>query len=134
MAVDRFRCPEVVLRKVVFDSSFLIAVVETPTTWYEDIIGKAGRFEPIILDCVKRELTGLARGETKRGRFARLAGELAKGFRVEKCGGLSVDDEIASFSKGAGAFVATVDGRLLARLRRLHVQTITLRSGRVELS
>ncbi len=122
------------MRKVVFDSSFLIAVVERPTTWYEDIIEKAGRFEPIILDCVKRELTGLAQGETKRGRFAKLAGELAREFRVEKCGGLSVDNEIASFSKGAAALVATVDRRLLARLRSLHVQTITLRSGRVALS
>ncbi len=122
------------MRKVVFDSSFLIAVVERPTTWYEDIIEKAGSFEPIILDCVKKELTGLAKRETKRGRFAKLAGELAKEFRVEKCGGLSVDDEIASFSKGVGALVATVDGRLLARLQRLHVQTITLRSGRVVLS
>jgi len=122
------------LRKVVFDSSFLIAVIERPTTWYEDIIEKVGKFEPVILDCVLKELTRLAQGETKRGRFARLAGELVGEFRVEKCGGLSVDDEIASFSRGAGALVAAVDGRLLARLRRLHVRTITLRSGRVALS
>jgi len=51
------------LRKVVFDSSFLMAVVETPTTWYEDIVEKVGKFEPVILDCAKAELYIHGHGE-----------------------------------------------------------------------
>ncbi len=119
------------MRKVVFDSSFLIAVVENPTTWYEDIVEKVGKFEPVILDCVRQELGNLAEGQTKKARYARLASELAREFRLARCGSLSVDDEIASYSKGEGALVATVDGMLLMRLRKLHVGTVSLKSGRV---
>ena len=123
------------MRKVVFDSSFLIAVIEKPTTWYEDAMEKVGRFEPVILDCVKRELTKLSEGQTKRARYARLALELAKEFELERCGGgLSVDDEIISYSNGASALVATVDGRLLSSLRKMRLGAITLKSGRVALA
>ena len=123
------------MRKVVFDSSFLIAVLEKPTTWYEDISEKVGRFQPVILDCVKKELTKLSEGETKRARYARLALELTKEFELEMCGGgLPVDDEITSYSKGASAFVATVDAKLLSSLRKTRVGAITLKSGRVALA
>ncbi|TLY05531.1 MAG: hypothetical protein E6K95_01610 [Thaumarchaeota archaeon] len=122
------------MRKVVFDSSFLMAVVENPTTWYEDMVEKAGKFVPVILDCAKAELDRLAQGESKRARYAALALELTKEFNLEKCGGLAVDDEIASYGKGARAIVATVDAALLTRLRRMRVDAITLRSGRVAVS
>ncbi|MDG6962113.1 MAG: hypothetical protein JRN71_06690 [Nitrososphaerota archaeon] len=43
------------LRKVIFDSSFLMAVVERPTTWFEDIVDNIGKFQPVLLDCVRDE-------------------------------------------------------------------------------
>ncbi len=119
------------MQKVVFDSSFLMAVVETPTTWYEDMVEKLGRFEPVVLDCVRDELTKVSHEETKRARYARLAMDLTKDFTGGRCGSLSVDDEIASYSRSAEALVASLDGRLLARLEKLKVGTISLRSGRV---
>ena len=122
------------MRKVVFDSSFVMAIVENPTTWYEDIVERVGKFEPVILDCAKSELDRLARGESKRARYAKLALELTKEFEVERCGGLTVDDEIASYGKGARAIVATLDAALLTRLRKMRVDAITLRSGRVAVS
>jgi len=122
------------LRRVVFDSSFVIAVLETPTTWYEDIVEREGKFEPVILECVRAELERLARGETRRARYATLALDLTKDFRLEGCGGHGVDDEILSYSKGTNAIVATVDRELLRRLRRMRVGAVTLRSGRVALS
>ena len=111
-----------------------MAVVENPTTWYEDMVEKAGKFVPVILDCAKAELDRLAQGESKRARYAMLALELSKEFSMEKCGGLAVDDEIASYGKGARAIVATVDAALLTRLRWMRVDAITLRSGRVAVS
>ncbi len=121
--------------KVVFDSSFLIAVLERPTTWYEDAVEKVGKFEPVILDCVKEELAKLSESGTKRARYARLAADLTKEFKLERCeGGLPVDDEITSYSKGASALVATVDGTLLSSLKKMHVGAITLKSGRVALA
>ncbi len=111
-----------------------MAVIETPTTWYEDIVEKVGKFEPVILDCVRDELARVSQEDTKRARYARLAMELTKDFAGGRCGGLSVDDEIASYSESASALVASLDGRLLARLDKLHVGTITLRAGRVAAS
>src|SRR5712691_4622313 len=111
-----------------------MAVVEKPTTWYEDIVEKMGKIEPVILDCAKAELERLAQGETRRARYAALALELTKEFGVEKCGGLPVDDEIASYGESAKAIVATVDAALLKRLRLMRVDAIALRSGRVAVS
>src|SRR5437870_9006573 len=111
-----------------------MAIVENPTTWYEDIVERVGKFEPVILDCAKSELDRLARGESKKARYAKLALELTKEFEVERCGGLTVDDEIASYGKGARAIVATLDAALLTRLRKMRVDAITLRSGRVAVS
>lgn len=119
--------------KVVFDSSFLIAIIGEPTTWYEDITECIGRFEPTILDCVLTELEALSRGRGRRARYASLARNLAKEFRVDKCGQASVDDEIVSYAKSNTAVVATVDRGLIRTLRSLGMTGVTLRRGRVAL-
>jgi rRNA-processing protein FCF1 len=121
------------LSKVIFDSSFLIAVVEDPTTWYEDITERVGKFEPTVLDCILAELEVLSKGRGKRARRASLARNLAEGYRVERCGKASVDDEIVSFAKSNLAVVATVDRELLRTLRSLGLTGLTLRKGRVAL-
>jgi rRNA-processing protein FCF1 len=121
------------LRKVIFDSSFLMAVVERPTTWFEDIVDGVGKFQPVLLDCVRTELEGIASGEGKRSRNARVCLELASKFDAAACGGASVDDEIVSAARSTGALVASVDAELLAALKAAHLQAITLRSGRVSL-
>jgi rRNA-processing protein FCF1 len=121
------------LSKVIFDSSFLSAVIEDPTTWYEDITEYIGRFEPTILACVLTELEAISRGKGTRARRALLARKLTEGFRVAECGQASVDDEIVSFAKSNAAVVATVDRELIRTLSRLGVTVVTLRSGRVAL-
>lgn len=121
------------MQKVIFDSSFLIAVVETPTTWFEDISEGVGLFQPVLLACVREELEGLASSQGRRSRSARAALELAARFAVAPCGSASVDDEIVSSALAAKALVATVDAGLLRSLRSSHVKVVTLRKGRVYL-
>jgi rRNA-processing protein FCF1 len=121
------------LQKVIFDSSFLMAVVESPTTWFEDIVDSIGRFQPVLLSCVREELERLASGQGRRARSARVALELASKFSALPCGKASVDDEIASLALTKGALVATVDSGLLRSLRASHVRVVTLRRGRVSL-
>jgi rRNA-processing protein FCF1 len=119
---------------VVFDSSFLIAVMQRPTTWKEDITEKVGAFLPVVLDSVFRELTTLAKTGDKKGRFAGLALELiSRGdFTLKRDGGGRPDDEITSFALREGAAVATLDSDLAQRLRASRVRTIiTLSGGRV---
>jgi rRNA-processing protein FCF1 len=122
------------LRKVLFDSSFLIAVIERPTTWYEDITYLVGKFEPTTLDCILDELESLSRRGGKRARYASLARELAEGFAVGRCGKADTDDEIVSYAKTVSAAVATVDGELLSTLRAVGVTGLTLRGGRASIS
>jgi rRNA-processing protein FCF1 len=121
------------LRKVIFDSSFLMAVAERPTDWLGDITDALGRVEPVILECAKAELEGLSAGGGKKVKLARLALELARGFSVEPCGGANVDDEVVSHALREGAAVATVDRGMMESLRELRVDVVGLRSGRVVL-
>lgn len=120
--------------KVVFDSSFLIAVVVKPTTWHEDMRELLGKVEPVALDCVVAELERIAARGTRKSRFASLALGLAEGFTAAKCGEAGVDDEVASYARTHGSAVATVDGDLIASLKTLGIRVVTLKRGRVALA
>ncbi len=119
--------------KVIFDSSFLMSVAETPTPWLDDMTAFMGRFEPVLLACVLDELVRLGSGGGKRSKYARLALELAQGFKVEPSGRASVDDEIASAAQREGAAVATTDRELVRTLKVLGVEVVALRSRRAYL-
>ena len=121
------------MQKVIFDSSFLMAVVETPTTWFEDMIGAIGRFQPVLLGCVREELEGLASGQGKKSRLARVALDLASNFSGAPCGKAPVDSELQSSALASGAYVATTDSELMSSLKASHVKLVTLRRGRVAL-
>ncbi len=119
------------MKQVIFDSSFLMAVAENPTTWYEDIVGEVGRFQPVLLECVMQELAKIASGQGRRSRTARVALDLASGFVVLPCGKAGVDDEVVSAAVSTKSAVATVDEELLRTLKRLRVKAISLRANRV---
>jgi rRNA-processing protein FCF1 len=121
------------VQKVIFDSSFLIAVVERPTTWFEDITEGVGRFQPVLLECVEAELSRLSSREGSRARSARAALEMSSKFTRLPCGKAPVDDELVSGALSNKAVVATTDVILSKELRAAHVRTITLHSGRVHL-
>ena len=121
------------MREVIFDSSFLMAVVERPTTWFDDMTKALGRFRPILLECVAAELENLAAQKGRRARTARVALEITKNFDRAGCGEAEVDDEIISSALHRKAVVATADRSLARTLEGLHLQTAGLRSGRVNL-
>lgn len=119
------------LQKVIFDSSFLMAVSERPTTWYEDMIDGLGGFEPVLLDCVRGELQKMADANGRRARTARVSLELASEFSRLPCGAANVDDEIVSAALSTKSLVATADSELARSLESVHVRVISLKSGRV---
>ena len=121
------------MTKVIFDSSFLMAVVERPTTWFEDITEKTGRFEPVALECVLVELRRLASGHGRKGRAARVALGLAEGFSRVPSGGARTDEEIMSAALTMDATVATTDRDLARSLVARKVRVVGLRSSRVTL-
>ena len=119
--------------QVIFDSSFLMAVVENPTTWFEDMTELLGKFRPATLDCVLAELRSLARGTTRRSRYAELALQLGKKFDSVSSGSADVDGEIVSYALSHNATVATIDRELIRSLRELGIKVVTLRRRRVAL-
>jgi len=118
---------------VIFDSSFLMAVAETPTTWFEDITDRVGKFEPVLLECVEVELQRLASGKDGRSKAARVALDLSEQFGRLACGGARVDDEIISAASAERALVATTDTDLAHAAKALHLGVISLRKGRAAL-
>ena len=121
------------MTEVIFDSSFLMAVVERPTTWREDIVDTIGSFEPVMLDCVSAELQKIAIGRGARSRTARAALEIASAFKRRHCGSARVDDEIVSAGAGGEHLIATTDRELSRSANAAHIPVITLRKGRVAL-
>ena len=108
-----------------------MAVAARPTTWFEDIVDKVGKFEPVMLDCVRAELERLASRDGKRSRAARVGLEMASGFKAEHSGMGRVDDEIGSAARTSGSMVATADSELARTLRASHIGVISLKRGRV---
>jgi rRNA-processing protein FCF1 len=118
---------------VIFDSSFLMAVAETPTTWFEDIVDRVGKFEPVLLECVAEELKRLASGKGGKSKTAGVALDLSRQFDRLACGGARVDDEIISAAMAGGALVATTDLELARTAKAVHLRVISLSKGRVRL-
>ncbi len=110
-----------------------MAIMEHPTTWYEDILERVGSFKPTVLDVVQQELARVSKGSGKRSRFAALALELSSNFTTAKARSKNgkADDELISYAKEKRAMVATIDGELMERLAALKIPIITLRKGRV---
>ncbi len=119
------------MTKVIFDSSFLMAVGDNPTQWMEGISDSVGGFEPVMLDCVFNELTALASLGGAKAARARTALELAKGFLRSGNGGAETDKEIVSAALTMGAAVATADEDLISTLLARRVKVFGLSSGRV---
>ena len=120
------------MKEVIFDSSFLMAVGERPTSWEDDVSRIFGGFRPIMLATVKDELGRLASRVGRKAAAAKVALEISRGFRVVDAGPGSPDDEIVSTALRLGAAVATVDKDLSLTLSKLHVPVVTLHTGRVE--
>lgn len=121
-------------RPVAFDSSFILAFMQHPTSWKSDIEEKVGGFTPVVLASVRDELARLAAKGDKKGRFAALALTLLEAgvFTLVPDGRGKPDDEIISFALREGAAVATIDSELAERLKASRVSTIiTLKGGRV---
>jgi len=122
-------------RRVLFDSSFLIAVMESPTSWQSDLLEKLGMYEGVIIGPVYDELGLLANGKGRSSRYASLAKGLADSgtLKLERSPGNRADEELASKALDDGAFVATIDLDLTKQLEASGIRVITLRNGRVEM-
>ena len=119
------------MRSVIFDSSFLMAVSETPTDWEDELVSAMGGYSPVILNAVEAELRRISKTKGKKAKQASVALQIAKDFAKRSNGKGDVDDELVSAALTLAAPVATVDGGLLKALRASGARVVTLRRGRV---
>ncbi len=119
---------------VLFDTSFLISVMEHPTSWREDMLDRLGNFRPIVIRPVYEELSRLAARETRGARYASLAKAMVDRGELElqdSVGDGPADDELMSRALEEGAIVATVDNELIRQLSSSKVPVLRLSRGRV---
>lgn len=120
--------------KIVVDSNFLIAPFLLGRNLFSELDEVVGRrYEVVVLDRVLDELRKLAEKGGKRGRLAGAALTFVEreGFRLCPSGidGGGVDDVIFEYAKRERCVVATNDGVLRKRLRRVGVPVVYLRRG-----
>lgn len=123
-------------RTVLFDSSFLIAVMEHPGPWREDMLEKIGSFQPVVIQPVYDELARLAGGKNRASRYASLAKEMVDRGELllqKPHGSGMADDELISLALDESALVATLDAELIRQLRALRIGIIALSGGRVSI-
>jgi rRNA-processing protein FCF1 len=119
---------------VLFDSSFLISIMEHPTPWREDMLERLGSFQPVIIKPVYDELARLAVAKNRASRFATLAKEMVDRGELQlqqPPGSGTADDELISLALEDNALVATLDAALIRQLKAMRVGVVTLSRGRV---
>ncbi|MEM5882900.1 MAG: hypothetical protein QXQ77_01490 [Candidatus Aenigmatarchaeota archaeon] len=124
------------MKKIVFDTNFLIDCFRFKVEFLEEIEEKIGKpFKFLVLEPTLKELEKIAKTGKKEANYARLALEFVKNnceliATKEK----SADKAILKFSD-ENTFVATNDKKLRKSLKVLKVKSIYLKSlKRIEVS
>lgn len=126
MASDRDGRPDRV--RVLLDANALMAQLQFRLDIFAELTQCIGAYEPVLLDCVRDELRGLAAGHGKDGSSARSALILAERCTVVETGSLggSVDEKILYYASTHGCMVFTNDRDLRTALLSHGVPVISL--------
>src|SRR5512137_2481783 len=126
MASYRDGCSDRV--RVLIDANALMAQLQFKLDIFAELTQCIGAYEPVLLDCVRDELRGLAAGHGKDGSSARSALVLAEKCTVVETGSLkgSVDEKILYFASTHGCMVFTNDRDLRLALLSHGIPVISL--------
>ncbi|HNJ80798.1 MAG: PIN domain-containing protein [Methanomicrobiales archaeon] len=126
MASYRDGCPDRVT--VLIDANALMAQLQFRIDIFAGLTECIGAFEPVLLDCVRDELRGLAASHGKEGSSARSALILAERCTIAETGmhGGSVDEKILYYASTHGCMVFTNDRDLRTTLLAQGIPVISL--------
>jgi rRNA-processing protein FCF1 len=125
MAPDRNGSPDRVA--VLLDTNALMIPARFRIDIFEELRNLIGAYEPLILNEVRAELEGLARGRGKDAAAARYGLMLAEKCKtVTADDGVSVDDRIVSYARSHRCMVFSDDRALRNRLLDLQIPVISL--------
>ena len=126
MAPHRDGCPDRV--RVLLDANALMAQLQFRLDIFAELTRCIGAYEPVLLDCVRDELCGLAASHGREGSSARSALILAERCTVTEAGSDegSVDEKILYYASTHGCMVFTNDRDLRTALLSHGVPVISL--------
>ncbi|CVK33034.1 conserved protein of unknown function [Methanoculleus bourgensis] len=127
MAADRHGCPGRV--RVLLDTNALLMPVQFGIDLYGELLGLFGDFEPVTLEEVVGELSGLARGGGRDAVAARVGLALARRSTIVPSGSSaeSVDERVLEYARREGCVVVTNDRELRKALLREGTSVVSMR-------
>ncbi|NLA39511.1 MAG: nucleotide-binding protein [Methanomicrobiales archaeon] len=127
MATDRHGCSGRV--RVLLDTNALLMPVQFGIDLYDELLGLFGDFEPVTLEEVVGELSGLARGSGRDAAAARVGLALARRSTImpSGSGAEGVDERVLEYARREGCAVVTNDRELRNALLREGIDVVSMR-------
>lgn len=117
---------------MLLDTNALLMPAQFGIDLYDELMGLFGDFEPVTLEEVIGELSGLARGRGRDAAAARVGLAMARRSTVVPSGSTAehVDDRVTEYARREGCIVATNDRQLRNTLLREGIDVVSMRRGR----
>jgi len=118
--------------RVLLDTNALLMPAQFGIDLYDELMGLFGDFEPITLDEVVGELSGLARGRGRDAAAARVGLAMARRSTVVPSGSAAehVDDRVIEYARREGCVVVTNDRELRNALLHEGIDVVSMRRAK----
>ncbi len=118
--------------RVLLDTNALLMPAQFGIDLYDELMGLFGDFEPITLEEVVGELSGLARGRGRDAAAARVGLAMARRSTVVPSGSAAehVDDRVIEYARRERCIVVTNDRELRNALLREGIGVVAMRRAR----
>lgn len=118
--------------RVLLDTNALLMPAQFGIDLYDELMALFGDFEPVTLEEVVGELSGLARGRGRDAAAARVGLAMARRSTVVPSGSTAehVDDQLIEYARREGCIVVTNDRELRNALLREGIDVVSMRRGR----
>ncbi|HNV39545.1 MAG: Ribonuclease VapC9 [Euryarchaeota archaeon ADurb.Bin009] len=115
--------------RVLLDTNALLMPAQFGVDLYDELLALFGDFEPIALEEVVGELSGLARGRGRDAAAARVGLALVRRSTVVPSGSTAegVDNRVIEYARREGCTVVTNDRELRNALLREGVDVVSMR-------
>ena len=118
--------------RVLLDTNALLMPAQFGVDLYDELLALFGDFEPIALEEVVGELSGLARGRGRDAAAARVGLALVRRSTVVPSGSTAegVDNRVIEYARREGCIVVTNDRNLRNDLIREGIGVVSMRKER----
>jgi len=115
--------------RILLDTNALLMPAQFGVDLYDELLALFGDFEPIALEEVVGELSGLARGRGRDAAAARVGLALVRRSTVVPSGSTAegVDNRVIEYARREGCTVVTNDRELRNALLREGVDVVSMR-------